>query len=428
MQEYWKDRKNKNIVSFAIYIVLVLSIFSDILRVPGSTMTFFRLGLPFAIGILMLYPYWFSRFFLIILGLALLSVVQYILLFGISHVELDLSVNNFMRYMFFYSCMILVFFLVKLLQINNTDTFEKNFSTFLIGAGVILTGIIILYNILSKAISGLQLDNPNNYACCLSALFPFLLIKLYGKKKFQYLILTAVVFFVLIYSDAKAALFGCILQVGIFFALVFQSESEKKILHWRFLIIGIGIFVLFGILVLNPQIHGYSMRGTILEPILRVIHNDPYPIYTTSITFRTNTTIFAVWELIQTAGIGVGIGNTGILLKNTFTALNPEYQQAANASVLSLHNAWLEFALDIGIPAIIFYIVVLSYVFKLYFKKPNLTQIEKIRVIYTLTFPIWVLGPSGVYTLYFLLLTMAFLLFADKDVLITGSSLETKGE
>lgn len=418
IQEQWKDRKAKRLISFLIYIILVLSVFSDVLRIPGSAVTFFRLSLPFAVLILAFYPYWFLKYWIIISGLFFLSLVQYILFFSVIHPELDLSVNNFIQYLFFYSCAILVFFLVKILQMNNEEVFERRFTSFIVGMGIVLGGILLLYDILSKGIGGMQLDNPNNYACCMTAFFPFLLIQVLGKKKSRYLFLIILILGILVYSDAKAALFGSVLQIGVFLALFFESANKQKVLRWRLSVVGIGIIFLVAILILNPHINGYTIRGTILEPVERLVQNNPYPIYTTSITFRTNTTIFAIWELIHTAGIGLGMGNTGVLLKHTFTALNPEYQQAINATFLSLHNSWLEIALDIGIPVLVFYIIVFIYIFKLYFGKPYLTQVEKIRIVYTLSFPIWVIGPSGIYTLYFLLLTIAFLVFANKDALI----------
>ena len=82
IQEQWKDRKTKKIISFLIYIILVLSVFSDVLRIPGSAVTFFRLSLPFAVLILAFYPYWFLKYWIIILGLFFLSLLQYILFFS----------------------------------------------------------------------------------------------------------------------------------------------------------------------------------------------------------------------------------------------------------------------------------------------------------------------------------------------------------
>ena len=415
MNECWKEKKQKIVLSGIIYIILILSIFGDILRISGSAITFFRLSLPVAFLILALYPYWTVRYLGIMIGIILISAVQYCLLYNVIHPELEPINNYFIRYMFFYACMVLVFFLVKLIQMNNQFNFEMSFAKFLIGIGVIILVITLINEGYPLFFKGIELDNPNNYSCYMAAVFPLVLVKLQVERKLRYFFLIFFLFIAILLCDAKAALFGCVVQLAIFCALLFQSQNAHKVLRWRCMIVLLGAFVLVGILIWNPQLHGYTMRGTILEPIIRIVQNDPYSVYTTSITYRTNTTLFAIWEVIRTCGIGLGAGNTGVLLKSEFPELNPEYHQALNASTLSLHNSWLEFALDVGLIVIIIYIVVFVYGIRLYFRKSDLTQIERSRVIYILSFPIWMLGPSGVYTLYYLLLTMAFLLFANKN-------------
>jgi len=176
----------------------------------------------------------------------------------------------------------------------------------------------------------------------------------------------------------------------------------------------IGVILLVNI---NPTLHGYNFRETFMQPFIRIITLDPYPIYTTSITFRTNTTIFAIQSIFDTHFMGVGVGNTGVMLKEAFPALNPEYKLALAAERLSLHNSWLEILLDVGVTAGILFIVIIKNGIKLLFVKDRLTRIEKICVLYIFSFPIWIIGASGIYTQYYIIMTIAFLIFARKDAI-----------
>ena len=175
------------------------------------------------------------------------------------------------------------------------------------------------------------------------------------------------------------------------------------------------IIILLGILIINPSINEYPLRSILLEPVRRIIENDPYSVYASSTKYRTNTTIFALSQIWKTGGFGVGPGNTGILLKQEFPSLNTSYTQALNSPSLAMHNAWLEFALDVGIIAIAIMLMVLVYACKLYFTKRHLSQIEELLILFCLSFPVWVISASGIYTQYYLMIIMAFLVFSDKN-------------
>ena len=118
-------------------------------------------------------------------------------------------------------------------------------------------------------------------------------------------------------------------------------------------------------------------------------------------------------------GIGFGAGNLGIALKAEFPDLNPEYVQALNGSSLNLHNAWLEFMVDWGFLGIILLVFPLLYAIKLYLGKNVLRAIEKLSIIFIFSFPIWVIGPSNVYTMYFLFCIILYIFInirnLDKD-------------
>ncbi len=417
------DKKNKKIIQIMIYAILVFAVFSDILRVPGSVLTCFRASIPVALMILALFPYWFRRFAIISTGFIVVSVIQYMIFYKVIHPELMPVENNFIKMIFWYECIIIVFFLVKILQIIQGEFFSKEFSQFLIYTGCILLVIRMSNSLLPGIYEGLELDNANNYGSYIAAIFPFLLFKGYEEKKRTSYLLVGLALVTLLICDSKAALLGCVMQVAIFLVVVMTESKKKNPLMWR-CYITVGLLIVVGlVLLINPKINGYTLQSIVMNPITRFITNNPYPVYDSSISFRTNTLIFSFWEVVRTGAIGIGVGNTGVLLKSAFPNINPEYTSAINSPTLSLHNAWLEIALDIGFLAIVFYLIVFGYAVKLFFRKINMTQIEKIRLLYILSFPAWVLGPSGIYTMYFLFITMAFLVFVDNTTVF-----EKKGE
>lgn len=401
-----------NIIKIIIYVILVASAFSDIFRISGTSVTVFRLFIPLAVLILTLYPYWCVKFCELILGISILTIVQYIVFYKIIYSELQFVPTRIFTYFFLYFCIILVFCLVKIIQINSSD-FEKSFSKFIIIVGCGLMVVNLFYDFCPSFFGNLQADNQNNYGCYIAAVIPFLLVKLQMEKRGREFFCVVLGIVLLLINDSKAALFGVAIQFVLFLGIAFEAKTKRQLFYYRGGIIIIGIIGTIFLLIINPSLHGYTLRGLVFEPIQRIVTNTPYSYYTTSITYRTNTTIYAIWTFIITAGFGLGIGNTGIALKSAFPELNPEYIQALSAEGLSLHNSWLEALLDVGIIMLIIYFFIIKYVLKIYFKKRSLTQLEKIRVLYIASFPIWIISTSGMYTLYYLMIIMAFLLFAD---------------
>ena len=415
MQINKSNQKNK-CINIGIFIILTVAIYSDILRIEGSVITFFRILIPVSVVIILAYPYWAKRFFCIIISLILLSCFQYTVFY--HTIKFDYRLMS--RFIFFYMCIIVVFFLVKILQENLKDEFETTFFKYILITGMGLLGINLLGNSCTSFFEGFELDNPNNYSGYMASLCPFLLV--YYKSGKTRLILQRVALLIIaialvMINDSKVALLGICFEIVLLLILnlKFKKIALEKTIRLSFpIIIMIGVILLVNI---NPTLHGYNFRETFMQPFIRIITLDPYPIYTTSITFRTNTTIFAIQSIFDTHFMGVGVGNTGVMLKEAFPALNPEYKLALAAERLSLHNSWLEILLDVGVTAGILFIVIIKNGIKLLFVKDRLTRIEKICVLYIFSFPIWIIGASGIYTQYYIIMTIAFLIFARKDAI-----------
>ena len=414
------SNKKERFLVPAIYIILALAIFSDILRIPDTKITFFRLSLPFALFIALVY----KKYAKIVMGMAatlfLLSSIQYCIFYKIQKPELSFSISNAVKSIFLYFIMIIIFGIMLILRDREGERFEERFLNFIVTIGFVLIFIAIL-DILDRHFfdsgffGGLKVDNENNYACFFSALFPFFLAEYQKKRKLRDIAGIILILITVVANDSKAALFGIVVSAIVFLCISMGNENRKKFFIYRYGLAIIAIIGIVSIIITNPSIHGYYLQDVIYQPIRRIIQNDPYPDYSSSISFRTNTTNYCLREMAKGGFVGFGPGTTGIMLKHQFPELKFLWDSARNSETISLHNPWLEILLDFGIVAIIAFFMALKYAFTRYFNRIKLSSLEKIRVAYILSFPIWVISASGIYTQYYLITIMIFLLIADDE-------------
>lgn len=401
-----------------VYVILTFAVFNDILRIPETEFTFYRICLPICVCLILMRKQYAKPFIFISISFSILSIVQQLLFYNIYRSDLTFSFSINIRIYILYILIFIIFFLVKYISDIEKDNFESRMMNYLVIMGFAVIIITFLDRIdetyyHSQFFGSLEVDNENNYGCSIAAIFPFFLAEFREHKRIRDVIGVASAIFVVYFNDSKAVLFGMMVQLIIFLCIYKKNENRKQFFLNRYLIIVVMVFLIVILFIINPSIHGYSLRGTVGEPILRIIENNPYSGYTSSISYRTNTTLFCINTLFGYGILGLGIGNTGVLLKEEFPNLNPEWQMAINSPTISLHNSWLEFALDIGIVAVIVYFIIIKYLIKIYFTKFKLTTIEVIRVLYIASFPIWSISASGIYTIYFVFITMAFLIFDD---------------
>lgn len=414
-----RTRVEKNIISCCIYIILTFAVFNDILRIPGTSISFFRMCLPLCVIFLLLDTVFAKHFLKMIIGLGIVTIIQYWIFYRVYRSDLSFSWSILFKYFILYVTIIIVFLLVLYLRELNPRSFKENIWNYIIYIGFALMIIAILDRVdtlfFSSSFFGeLKVDNENNYGCFIAAVIPFLIVDFQKHKKIRDVVGLCLGLGIIIFNDSKAALFGIIFMGIIFVCVAFPARTGKQMFLYRYLVIVLSVLLIIMIIIANPSIHGYTLQDTIYQPFRRIIENDPYSDYQSSISYRTNTTLACFLQLKSTGFMGIGMGNTGVLLKHDFPNLNPEYQMAIHSPVISLHNSWLEFALDFGLIAFVIFFLAIKYVVKLYFGKGSLTYIEKIRVMYIAGFPLWIISTAGIYTLYYLFIVMGYLLFVEE--------------
>ncbi|MBC5687525.1 hypothetical protein H8S37_01065 [Mediterraneibacter sp. NSJ-55] len=417
-KELYFKMNNERYTEKIFYFILTLAVLSDILRIPGTTYTFFRLSIPIAVLIIALYPKWFRR--LIIGGMVFVFInsIFNVIFYRVYRTDLVFDFSAYIKYTILYFSIFLIVVLISIIKEKEGNRFEKKFGDWLCFMGMLLGIILFLSDIFPFFFGNLPIDNPNNYGCYIAAILPIYLLRLQERKNIVFLLMIVFFFLLLYINDCKASLFGCLFQIVLLFCVNTKSTKGSFIIR-RLTVPMLALFIGVGVILLNPTINGYSLQGIIMEPISRILTDNPYPTYTASVSFRTNTTLFALKQIWEMKGIGFGAGNLGIALKAEFPDLNPEYVQALNGSSLNLHNAWLEFMVDWGFLGIILLVFPLLYAIKLYLGKNVLRAIEKLSIIFIFSFPIWVIGPSNVYTMYFLFCIILYIFInirnLDKD-------------
>ena len=107
-----------------IYILLVFAAFSDVLRIPNTSFTIFRLSLPVIMAIVLMHPKCGKWLIGLTAALALLTTVQYIIFYRVDRTDLDFSVSISLKFFVLYVLAIIVFLLVKLLKDYTQTIFE----------------------------------------------------------------------------------------------------------------------------------------------------------------------------------------------------------------------------------------------------------------------------------------------------------------
>lgn len=394
---YEADSKIYFIETIIVYFILFCGIFSDLLRINGTSITLYRLLLPVAIVIMLMNTRVIKKFFVYVCFLSIITFIQYIIFFTVAYPEMQFDFECFITAYVMYGLAGVFVSLIAILKEIDNDFFYQRIMLFIEIVGGILCAISLTNYFFPYIVSGLTIDNINNYSCYFVALIAVLLIQ-YRKSKNVLILLYICILCLAIYiNDSKASLFGLVFMFGVFICVSPKIKSNAGFVVFRFVLPLCFLFTVIIILIINPHIHGYTLRGTISDPIMRIIENRPYDYYNTSISYRTNTTIFSINQFIHMGGIGVGIGNTGRLLGEYF----PNTSWGVSTSS-SLHNAWLELLLDGGIIILVLYIIVIVYSIRLFFRRETLKDIEVLRVIFVMSLPIWIIGPSGIYTMYYL--------------------------
>ncbi len=397
-----------------LYLILFTGVFSDLIRVHGSSITLYRLlmflGLAIAVSIRykkVLYS------FVILIALLLFNIIQGVLFTSIFDI-VKLDFRHMIKYEYFYVCIIITVLMVVSLRIYQGAAFKELCKRFIY---IFSFFNVIIFTIL--AIKGVYwegrsiISNVNDYGAELTAFFPILCVDaIEERKKSKYL--ACIYILVLEYiNDCKLCFLGILVEMFILLLLYGKTKYGKKIIIKvcsYIAVICMAIFVIFFVF-LDGAFFGVSIGALIMEPIRHLLQLDLYTVTDGSAAFRVNVFIMGIIWMFRSCFMGMGAGSTMILAKE-FLTMNTYYTSPYYG--VSPHNAWLEILLDFGFLALIAYIYILKYgIYSLVGKTRKKTYIPS--VICALSIWLWVLAPSGIYTNYGLIIILMYYFIMAKD-------------
>lgn len=400
--------KKKDLECNFILIVLFLSIFNDLIRIPNTVITGYRFLLPIIFLISLYYIQYTYQFFLFVIFLMFSSIMQNIVFLKFLEFEQVFDWEWWIRYLIHYMSIVAIFMMIHLLRIKNRKIFLQMFYK---GINFIGPLIMVGYFVACMSTSPKKIiDNRNNYGCGLAVVFPWYFIcGMYGR--WRYLIICGIIIFELFWGDSKAVLVGILLEMGvIIITRISQKSKEGKKANYFFFPI---ILILSISIAISPiRINGYVIRDMFLGMFSHILKGELYVEEASSLIYRTNAIVHLLKVMTQSYFLGIGPGNSGKALKYLMPKIAVAYEAD---KILSPHNTLLEFFCDCGIWSILLCIWVGLKAMRKLFQPKNLRPIDIYYVAFTLSFPMWVMSASGIYTIYIIFIVIAWLYENNKE-------------
>lgn len=405
------SNKSTELQILLIYIIMLFAIFNDILRIPGTELSLFRFMLPVAVILIIMHPLIARKVIVFVAFLLALNLFQYFYFYNYIHPELRVDFSYCLFQAFFISCLIVICALIAILRLLDSGRFANNMLDFLILMGIIMCIITVAHHYLPQFFVDTNIDNINNYSCCVAGLIGLLLVKYRITRNPILWFLIGICIVAIYINDSKISLLGSLLMIGIFLCIFKDCKSNAEFLFFRVIIPMFIIVSIIAALIINPHIHEYQLQSITIAPLKRIFDNDPYPLYNSSVAYRTDSTIIAIHELMHSRLLGLGIGNIEYYLPNVMPGAFIHYKWS-----FSLHNTWLELLTDGGIVVLLSYAMIILYGIKLFFKRTYITDIEVFRILLIFTLPIWSIGPSGLLSLYYMIIVIGLAFLGRKFV------------
>lgn len=386
-----------------IILFLFMAIFNDVIRLPDTVISAYRLTLPVVLCMALVDFRSTWKFFIFGSGMIFLLIIQNIVFCNVFGFETTIDILWQIRYLFYYFSIVAIFVLIRILRKKDRILFQKVFYK---GIPIICMICLIIYIGLSTAVFDRKhFANPNNYGACLASVFPWFLTEYFFGKKSNIIWCIAIIVSLLL-GDSKAALAGVAIQIAIIVSIVLVKKTKEgnKILVFMIPVVITGFLAI----VLSPiKINGYSVKEMFMGMVSHIVKGETYYRNNSSLAWRTNAIVHMLNGIKDSYFLGIGIGNTGKLLRHLMPDIVAEQRFAS--TVISPHCAWLEFFCDCGIWAIGLCAYVYMVAIRKLFHAKRLDKIGIFFVAFVLSFPLWVMSPSGIYTTYLIFIIIAWL-------------------
>ena len=398
------DNNKKNI----LFILLIIAYLNAVLR-PSmkNPVTAFRLLLPFAwIAIFNISRQTLARMFAIFSGITCLSFFQYYLAKEFFFPEVStFSIPHLIEFLYHILCIVTVVGIVVSLRY----IYQENFNSAIIKFGANFCKVFVVLGLIYSAAGGNPIEfhifgNVNNFGCVVAV--GIILYLFDGAKRFlSKIIWISLSMALLLYNDSKMAFLGAVMAIGLFLIVIFSKMTNSIMRRFlTILLLFIGIVIVVFLINSEILINGYSLRGMTIEPTRRILSGEYYSYISTSQTFRANVIIAILLVLQNSFLLGVGVGNTGLIIRTMVPDPDMILRQYLE---VSSHIWWLEEMADFGLIVIILFLIGYLKAWKLYINTREVTP-QLFGLICIISFPIWSMSASGLYTEYFSLSMVTF--------------------
>ena len=243
----------------------------------------------------------------------------------------------------------------------------------------------------------LLFGNVNDFGCVLAIGTALLMID--QKKRVGFKLFWILVFLIiLLYNDSKLALLGALIMIALFlikFVAARVIQREKVLIGWFLVAVGI---VIVGILLSGDlMINNYNISKIVQSVLKKVTTGEFYKHSSSSEAFRTNAIVGLLQIMKESCCIGVGFGNSSLILKDLMPDM---YGELAKHSYVASHTWWLEVMSDGGIIVIVLALkCYLKQVYIFFSQRSDTNQLFSNMLV--ISFPIWCMSSSGLYTEFF---------------------------
>lgn len=396
-----------------IYVLLTVAIFNAILRPSlDSPITLFRLLIPFCIFVVYkIDSYVFSSLMKCSLVFIAIAFLQYMYAESLVYPYVSLfSFLHLVDFLIHYISIFIVVSLVYCLWFLNPCDFVDNMINYLSKIVKVCLLIYVPYIIIGgDPFSFCLFDNINNFGCVLAGGAFLVLVdnQTYKYWKWLYILIILIVLYI---NDSKLALFGVVFGIMLFLLHTFSSVliRYKKILLYTLGGCVAYVFLLF--FSSDVEINGYSVQGLVSIPIQYIVNGDFFESSDTSITYRANCIIGLFKIIFDSLGLGIGPGSSGLVLQDMLPNLDEKYGEG----YISSHIWWLEIMADLGWIAII--LMIKLYVNQIrHFLSFMGSRFQLFSQIVFISFPLWSMSASGLYTEYFsiILMTLSYIIYSN---------------
>lgn len=337
-------------------VILFSACFNDVLRIGDSKITIFRILALLGLFKCMLVKKNAFKYSVMVILFTLFTFLQSNFFYHIFNIGMGFSIKRFVLYDFFYICIFIIIWLIDLVRKYEHDNSIIWLHSFLMIVSSLYVVDLYTLWIYPDIRNHILLNNQNDYGAMLAATLPIIMCDYWNSKKKKYIVFSLMIIFILLVMDCKLSLLALFVQFFLMTVLMLRNKFILKNMH---IFVVIPLLLFFSILIVfllnsNVFFHGYNLKESVLDPIIHIFKGKMYGQKNTSVSYRVNVMIVGGQWMVKSKFLGMGSGNTGVLLRNLLGD-QQLYDKWLVNDALSPHNVLVEVLLEFVFFSIIFF-------------------------------------------------------------------------